>query len=86
MADISRINQKKLISLISSNIFNIAEIPENFELTPIQKNQVNAYKFKKIILDSKAINQKLYKLEYPLYFKTRVSKMWYRKTKIINVF
>ncbi len=66
--DIARINQKKLTPLINANILNIDDIPDNFELTDIQKNQVNAYKFKKLIFDSIAIKHELDKLVYPLYF------------------
>ncbi|MCL5071076.1 MAG: DUF2779 domain-containing protein [Actinobacteria bacterium] len=66
--DITRITQKKLASLINANILNIDDIPDNFDLTDIQENQVNAYKFKKLIFDSMAIKQELDKLVYPLYF------------------
>lgn len=66
--DIGRINEKKLIRLVNSNIFNIDDVPESFELTDIQRNQVNTCKFKKTIIDSTAIKQELNKLVYPLYF------------------
>lgn len=66
--DIARINEKKLNSLVNSNILTIDNIPESFALTDIQSNQVNTYKFKKSIIDSMAIKQELDKLTYPLYF------------------
>lgn len=66
--DIARISEKKLTPLVNSNIFTIDNIPESFELTDKQSKQVNAYKFKKAIIDSIAIKQELDKLTYPLYF------------------
>ncbi len=66
--DIARISPKKLISLINSNILNIDAIPDTFELTKIQRSQVNSCKLEKPIFDHVAIKQDLQKLSYPLYF------------------
>ena len=66
--DIARITPKKLTPLIDSNILNINDIPDDFELTNIQKSQVNAYKSKITTFNSAAIKQELNKLTYPLYF------------------
>ena len=68
--DLSRIgnSKKKLESLVDSQIFDINEIPEDFELTLNQKNQVYVHKTQKPIIDLTAIKKELKSLVYPLYF------------------
>ncbi|TSC84829.1 MAG: hypothetical protein G01um101413_213 [Parcubacteria group bacterium Gr01-1014_13] len=68
--DLSRIgnSKKKLESLVDSQIFDINEIPEDFELTPNQQNQVYVHKTQKPIVDLVAIKKELKSLAYPLYF------------------
>lgn len=66
--DIARISTKKLQPLINSSILNIDDVPNNFDLTKIQQNQVNTYKSKAPIFDTPNIKQELNKLAYPLYF------------------
>jgi len=66
--DINRINQKQLTELQDLNIEKIADIPDDFELTEKQQNQVEATKQGKAIIDKEAIKSELSQLKYPLYF------------------
>lgn len=68
--DLSRIGtgKKKLESLVDSGIFDLNDIPDEFELTDIQKNQVSVYKTKKPIIDPLAIKAELSSIVFPLYF------------------
>ncbi len=68
--DLSRIgsSKKKLGSLVDSQIFDINDIPDEFELTLNQKNQVYTHKKQKPLIDAVAIKKELRSLEYPLYF------------------
>lgn len=68
--DLSRIgsSKKKLGTLVDSQIFDINDIPEDFELTLNQKNQVYAHKTQKPIIDLATIKKELKSLVYPLYF------------------
>ena len=68
--DLSRIgsSKKKLESLADSQIFEINDIPEEFELTPNQRNQVYVHKTQKPLIDLMAIKNELESLSYPLYF------------------
>ncbi len=68
--DLSRIgsSKKKLESLVDSQIFNINDIPEEFELTQNQQNQVYVHKKQKPLIDLMAIKKELKSLAYPLYF------------------
>lgn len=66
--DIARISPKKLTTLIPSNIVKIEDIPDNFDLTDIQKLQVHAYKTKCIFVNTDMIKKEIDKLIYPLHF------------------
>lgn len=68
--DLTRIgsSKKKLARLIESRIFDIKDIPESFELTEAQRNQVYAHKNQESIINLKAIEDELQSLAYPLYF------------------
>ena len=68
--DLSRIgnSKKKLESLVDSQIFDINDIPEEFDLTLNQRNQVYVHKNQKPIIDLLAIKKELGSLTYPLYF------------------
>lgn len=61
-------SKKKLASLVDGGIFKLDDIPDNFELSNPQKNQVSAYKSKEPYIDHVAIQQELNRLEYPIYF------------------
>lgn len=68
--DLSRIgnSKRKLQELIDVNIFEIKDIPEGFELTTIQQNQVDAYVFDRPLIRKDNIIEELNKLVFPLYF------------------
>jgi hypothetical protein len=68
--DLTRIgtSKKKLELLVDSQIFEINAIPDDFELTPNQKNQVYTHKKQKSLIDLIAIKKELQSLVYPLYF------------------
>ena len=66
--DITRITKKQLKALQGMNILKIEDVPDDFDLTPAQQNQVMATKTQKPLIDKEAIHDELAKLEYPLYF------------------
>lgn len=66
--DISRMQGKKLAELIDSEIFKVADVPDDFPLSPNQKVQVDIEKSGKIKIDKTAIKNELDSLEFPLYF------------------
>lgn len=66
--DISRITSEKIKSLIDLNVMSVSEISDNFQLTDIQRTQVNLEKTQKAQINQKNIRQLLNGLEYPLYF------------------
>jgi CRISPR/Cas system-associated exonuclease Cas4 (RecB family) len=66
--DILRIRPEKIRSLIDSGIVSVSDISNSFELTEIQRIQVNLEKSQKALIDQEGIGQALMGLEYPLYF------------------
>jgi len=68
--DLARIGQskKKLIELVDGKYFHIHEIPENMELSQIQKNQIQTYIHDHIIHEDDLIKEEFDKLVFPLYF------------------
>lgn len=68
--DLSRIgaSKKKLAELIDMGVFDIKDIPEDFQLSDVQRNQVNAHLFDKVIVNAEEIRSQLGALQYPLYF------------------
>lgn len=66
--DISRIHKSKLTPLIDNNITSLNDIPEDYELSTKQKQQVNAYKQNKVSINHESIARELQSLKYPLYF------------------
>lgn len=66
--DISYISAKKIEFLVEKGIFDLGDIPEDFELTDRQKNQVTAHNRQKPIIDTEAIKEVLSGLKFPLYF------------------
>lgn len=68
--DLSRVgtSKTKLTELVNSGFIDINDIPADFKLSNIQRNQVEVFQTKKVIIDSLAIKKELDALEYPLYF------------------
>jgi CRISPR/Cas system-associated exonuclease Cas4 (RecB family) len=59
---------QKLALLVDESIFDIADIPDDFEMTANQKKQVDMQKSKHPLIDRQAIEDTLSSLEFPLYF------------------
>ena len=68
--DISRIglSKKKLEELIDSGIFDIEKVPEDFELSDIQRNQVSAAQYKKIFVIRGEVKKFLDEIKFPISF------------------
>ncbi len=68
--DISRIgnSKKKLAQLIDMKAFSLDDIPDDFSLSEIQKNQVYSYRFQTPLINHQLIKDELDALSYPLYF------------------
>jgi len=68
--DLARIglSKRKLVELIDSGILQPHEVPEDVELSEIQKNQIQTLVHDRTILSKEAIAEELESLEFPLYF------------------
>jgi hypothetical protein len=68
--DITRIgaSKKKLAALIDAGILAIEDVPDDFELSEAQANQVRAAKTERVMIDVVAIAEFLSGLAYPLAF------------------
>lgn len=68
--DLARIgsSKSKLNDLIEAGIYDLNDIPQEFELTKIQRNQVDVHQNQKPIIDREAIKESLESATYPLYF------------------
>lgn len=67
---ISRIglSKKKLVELIGDKIFSIYDVPDDFELSEIQRNQVNVAQTGKVIIKHGDIEEFLSAIQYPISF------------------
>ena len=65
---IPRINKHKAQTLASEGIYNIADIPDNFELSDAQDNYVKLIESGKPDINKVAIQDKLDELNFPLNF------------------
>ncbi len=68
--DIANIGKSKakLEKLIDLQIYDILNIPDDFELSPRMQKQVTVHKRGKAEIDCEAIKEELNKLQFPLYF------------------
>jgi len=66
--EISRITQDKLESLIERGILDIRDVPDDFDLTPKQRDQVELARRDEPKINKAVIKRRLENLEYPLYF------------------
>jgi len=62
------VSGNKLKALLADGIVDIKDIPEDFDLTPIQADKVALQKVGKPMVDKDAIKQTLSELVYPIYF------------------
>lgn len=58
----------KLRQLLDMGVLEIADIPENFDLTDIQRDKVTLQKTGRPIINTEGINETLSQLTFPLYF------------------
>jgi hypothetical protein len=66
--DIARLRGKKLAELVDADIFELADVPDDFPLSSNQKFQVDVEKKGEVTQDIPAIKRELEALEFPLYF------------------
>jgi Domain of unknown function(DUF2779) len=68
--DITRIgsSQQKLAELVDHNILAIEDVPDDFELSKAQRNQVLAAKTKRVVVDTAEIEEFLAGVQYPVAF------------------
>ena len=66
--DLARVSAKKLSLFDDINVVAVDDIPDDFDLTPNQHNQVWTYLNDETIMKEDAIRKQLDQLEYPLYF------------------
>lgn len=68
--DIARIgaSKKKLSTLVERKIFDIADIPEDFDLSDIQRKQVQAHQTQNILADLQAVKNHIGQIVFPIYF------------------
>ena len=68
--DIARIglSKKKLTELVDGRFFGIHEVSDDFELSDIQRNQVDAHNLDRILKKNDHIAEEFENLVFPLYF------------------
>ncbi|MEI6266675.1 MAG: DUF2779 domain-containing protein [bacterium] len=66
--NLTRVSEKKVNSLVDMDVFELDDIPDDFELTEKQQNQVTAHLIKSALVDKERIAEELNKLNFPLYF------------------
>ena len=66
--NLSRVSEKKILELRDSDILNITDIPDDFDLTTNQRVQVEVSKRNSTLINKPAIEKDLETLIYPLYF------------------
>lgn len=65
--NIFNLGSKKQIELYDKGIVNIDDIPDNFDMTAIQKQKVQNYKSKTSYIDKEKIQEFIKTLTYPIY-------------------
>lgn len=66
--DISRLSSEKKFQLYENGIFNVSDVPNNFDLNANQQQQVQAEKSGNSTINKDEINSFVSNLNYPLYF------------------
>ena len=65
--DLPRLSQKKFLQLIDSNIINIEDIPNDFQLTPNQAKVNDSVKAGQPIIDKEGLRDALESIVFPAY-------------------
>jgi hypothetical protein len=68
VTDIPRLQGKKLAGLLDAGIFDLFDVPDDYDLTATQRDYVDFLKSGVAKIDNSAIKSRLDELEYPLYF------------------
>ncbi|MEX1995494.1 MAG: DUF2779 domain-containing protein [Candidatus Saccharimonadales bacterium] len=66
--NIARLGGKKLEVLIDSEIYDVAQVPNDIKLSAIQQNQVGVTKTNEPLIDKASIADMMSQLQYPLHF------------------
>jgi hypothetical protein len=66
--DISRIHKSKLEKLVESSIFDLNDVPDDFQISEKQRNQVTAHQTQQPVISKEEIKRELDALKFPLYF------------------
>jgi CRISPR/Cas system-associated exonuclease Cas4 (RecB family) len=66
--NLTRISNKKINTLVDMEVYHLDDIPDGFELTDKQQNQLTAHKIQKALIDHQEIKKELAVLKFPLYF------------------
>ena len=68
--DIARIgaSKKKLAELVDKKIFKLQDVPMDFQLSQIQRTQIESHVLQQSFIDKVGIKKQLDQLVYPLYF------------------
>lgn len=62
------LSKKKLVLMVDNEWYRLEDIPDDFQLSDNQRNQIRAYKTKRPELNLDAIQDEIEKLKFPLYF------------------
>ena len=66
--NLTRISEKKVNSLLDMEVYHVSDVPDDFELTEKQRNQVTVAKIQRALIDHEQIRKELNSLKFPLYF------------------
>jgi hypothetical protein len=66
--NLTRVSSKKVNTLVDMEVYEIPDIPDDFDLSEAQRNQVTAAKVGKPIINHEEIRKILNSLKFPLYF------------------
>jgi len=68
--DVNRLtmSKKKIDALMEGGVLDVNDIPQDFELSDLQRKQVDVAQSNKVFIDKEAIKHHMESLVYPLYF------------------
>ena len=66
--DLTRVSKKKLSEFYNMDVQRLEDIPDDYQLTTNQENQLDTFLNDSIIIDKEGIKNHLSQLEYPIYF------------------
>lgn len=66
--DLARVSKKKLDLFVEREVYDLKDIPDDFDLTANQRNQVLTYLRQKPLINLQRIQEELGALKFPFYF------------------